>query len=214
MDKTYVFKSVLIGTLIVVCFCGCGKSTTQYVNVEEPIEKSIDETTVEEDMESTQMSEVADEMESLLYVYVCGEVNVPGVYTLSAGSRVCDVFEMAGGFTPNAATDYWNQARVLADGEMIYVPTLEEAKERVLEENGGSDILGQRDSDNTEGKVNINTASKHQLMTIPGIGEAKADAIIAYREANGQFLSIEEVKKVEGIKDGVFTKMKEYIVIN
>ena len=68
--------------------------------------------------------------------------------------------------------------------------------------------------DSTNGKVNINTASKQQLMTIPGVGEAKAQAIMSYREANGSFSSIDEVKKVEGIKDGVFAKMKEYIVIN
>ena len=68
--------------------------------------------------------------------------------------------------------------------------------------------------DSADGKINLNTASRDVLMTIPGIGEAKANAIISYREANGGFSSIDEVKNVEGIKDGVFTKMKEYIVIN
>jgi competence protein ComEA len=69
-------------------------------------------------------------------------------------------------------------------------------------------------TDNTSGKININTASMEQLMEIPGIGEAKAKAIINYRETNGGFSSIEEVMNIEGVKEGVFSKMKEYIVVN
>ena len=90
---------------------------------------------------------------------------------------------------------------------MIYVPTVEEVKERPLENNTATDT---DDSD----KVNINTASKEELMTLPGIGEARALAIIAYRKENGPFTSVEELKEVEGIKDGVFSKMKDYIEIN
>ena len=89
---------------------------------------------------------------------------------------------------------------------MIYVPTLEEAEERKQSSLNVEDTRSQ--------KVNINVASKEQLMTIPGIGEAKALAIIAYREKNGMFSKIEDVMNVEGIKDGMFAKMKEYIVVN
>lgn len=208
MGKFKFFKSVLIGTLIVVCICGCGKSTADYVDAGEvEVEETESEVIDQEDLvETTSETEIC-----MLYVYVCGEVNSPGVYTLPEGSRVCDVFSAAGGFTDNAALDYWNQARLLKDGEMIYVPTIEEAKEREGNEKSQAESpIG----DNAEGKININTASKEQLMTIPGIGEAKANAIVAYRESHGAFSSIEEVKKVEGIKDGVFAKMKEYIVIN
>lgn len=206
-------RSVLYGTLIVVCICGCGKSTSEYLVAEEIL---MTETETQTDLQTESnpaetQSQVSDQAETLLYVYVCGEVNAPGVYTLPEGSRVCDVFALAGGFTENAAVDYWNQARVLKDGEMIYVPTIEEAKER------GQDISSQdvnyKDT-SAKNKININTASKAQLMTIPGIGEAKANAIIAYRESNGAFSTVEEIKKVEGIKDGVYTKMKDYIVIN
>lgn len=212
MDKTFVLKSVLIGTLLVVCLCGCGNNTSKYVSAEGSITDTTEEIKETEAMESSQVSEKVDKEESLLYVYVCGEVEKPGVYTLPPGSRVCDVFEIAGGFTKDAATDYWNQARLLTDGEMIYVPTIEEAEERGV--SAGDDLGTFVQNDDEEGKVNINTASRSELMTIPGIGEAKADAIIAYRQANGSFSTIEEVKNVEGIKDGVFTKMKEYIVIN
>ena len=205
MEKIRIFKSVLLGTLIVVCICGCGRSTAKYVVADE-VQVVETESETAESEEATE----TNEREILLYIYVCGEVKSPGVYTLPEGSRVCDAFSMAGGFTEDAAIDYWNQARLLKDGEMIYVPTIEEAMEREGDVASDAEIS----QEDTTGKININTASKTQLMTIPGIGEAKASAIIKYREENGLFSSIEDVKKVEGIKDGVFTKMKEYILID
>lgn len=194
------WKGVLLGTLIVVCICSCGKDTVYYVDSE-----SEGSTTQRE--ETSEQVETSDSQEKGIYVYVCGQIVGPGVYVLPQGSRICDLFQLAGGFTKDAATDYWNQARLLTDGEMIYVPTVEEVKDRVLENNTTSDT---DDSD----KVNINTASKEELMTLPGIGEARALAIIAYRKENGPFTSVEELKEVEGIKDGVFSKMKDYIEIN
>ena len=194
------WKGVLMGTLIVVCICSCGNDTAYYVDSE-----SEGSTTQQE--ETSEQVETSDSQEKGIYVYVCGQIVSPGVYVLPQGSRICDLFQLAGGFTQIAATDYWNQARLLTDGEMIYVPTVEEVKERPLENNTATDT---DDSD----KVNINTASKEELMTLPGIGEARALAIIAYRKENGPFTSVEELKEVEGIKDGVFSKMKDYIEIN
>ena len=205
-------RSVLLCTLIVVCICGCEQGTAKYVSSEDFIETEQAES--ESQVEETKVQQTEGE-EEFLYVYVCGEVKSPGVYTLSRGSRVCDLFEVAGGLTENAATDYWNQARLLVDGEMLYVPTIEEAKTR---QNSDKDVsLNQSESSDTSdtgGKINLNTASIDQLMQIPGIGEAKAKAIYNYREEHGGFSSIEEVMNIEGIKEGVFSKMKEYIVVN
>jgi competence protein ComEA len=204
-----LLKSVLLCTLIVVCICGCGNDTAQYIHSEDS------KTTEEKESETTeiethiQQGEVNVE-QKLLYVYVCGSVYHPGVYTLLEGSRICDLFEVAGGLTEEAAKDYWNQAKLLADGEMYYVPTIEEAKELDVSFYS-SDV---ENTDNANGKINLNTASLEQLMEIPGIGESKARAIIDYREKNGGFASVEEVMNIEGIKEGVFSKMKEYIVVN
>ena len=200
-----LLKSVLLCTLIVVCICGCGRRTAQYIGTQD-VSVETEGGQVETEMKESEVPSQETEAQ-LLYVYVCGEVAFPGVYTLSDGSRICDLFEAAGGLTENAAPDYWNQARLLVDGEMIYVPTIEEAKERL--ESGLS-----TNTDNTNGKINLNTASLDQLMEIPGIGEAKASAILRYREENGGFSSIEEIMNIEGIKEGVFSKMKEYIVVN
>ena len=194
-------RGVLLGTLVVVYLCSCGKDTAYYVE-----EESAASETSQTQLDTTTEIETDNREKELLYVYVCGQVRNPGVYTLPEGSRVYDVFVLAGGFTEIAATDYWNQASLLKDGEMIYVPTKEEVENHLLEEEK---------SGKTErsDKVNINTASKEELMSLPGIGETKAIAILAYRQANGPFLELEELKKVEGIKEAVYAKIKVYIEI-
>ena len=192
---------VLLGTLLVVCLCSCGKSTVSYIE---------NESAALEETESEQETEMGDEEQEtekkIIYVYVCGQVEKPGVYTLLEGSRIYDVFELAGGLTGEADADYWNQARLLKDGEMIYVPS----KGEVMEQSFERDTTGKAEE---SGKVNINTASKEELMTLPGIGETKALAILAYRQENGPFSSLDELKQVEGIKDAVYSKMKGYIEI-
>ncbi len=201
-------KCVLLSTLIVVCMSGCGNKTASFIEAEDNV---IAETQLTED---ATIEEVLRTEREMLYVYVCGAVQNPGVYTLPEGSRICDVFDAAGGFTKEAATDYWNQARLLTDGEMLYVPTKEEAEDREASNGMSEDESRNTVVDNTSDKVNINTASLEELMTVPGIGEAKARAIIAYRQEHGAFSTVEEIKNVEGIKDGVFKKIKDYIDIN
>ena len=106
-------------------------------------------------------------------------------------------------------------AEKLADGQMIYIPTAEAARDRKRDVQDQKVSLenGMDEADSSSGKVNLNTASKEQLMTIPGIGESKADSIISYREKNGAFSKVEEVMNISGIKDGLFEKMKEYITV-
>lgn len=202
-------KGVLVGTLLVVYLCGCGRNAAYYVdNQMSSQQMSQTESSTSEVFEDEE-SQMFQTPAHMIYIYVCGQVKHPGVYTLPEGSRVYDLFELAGGLTDLAASEYWNQAKVLTDGEMLYVPTMEEAKDRERTDGATSQIT----TDDPD-KVNINTASKEELMTLPGIGEAKAEAILAYRKENGPFSTIEELKQVEGIKDGVFSKMKEYIEIN
>lgn len=146
------------------------------------------------------------------YVYLCGEVVKPDVYQVTEGARVVDVVNLAGGFTENAAREIVNLARPLVDGEQIYVPTKEEAASEgysIQSENSGDTL-----DTSTEGrKININTATIEELTTLPGIGQAKAQSIINYRDTNGKFSSIEELMQIEGIKSGVFNKIQEYITV-
>ncbi len=137
------------------------------------------------------------------YVHICGEVNAPGVYQVPEGSRIFQAVEQAGGFTDEAASEYLNLAEQTEDGMKICVPSAEEAKEAGLSPMG----------EETSGRVNINKAGAEELMTLTGIGEARAADIIRYREENGGFRTVEDIMKVPGIKEGAFEKIKDQISV-
>lgn len=139
----------------------------------------------------------------LLAVFVCGAVMNPGVYELPADSRVYEAIALAGGMTDEAATTAVNQAELLSDGQMIEIPTKEEQQEKTAAEEARSESL-----------VNINTADPEELKTLPGIGDLKARSIVAYREKNGAFGTIEDIKNVDGIGDGVFAKLEDCIKVD
>lgn len=141
------------------------------------------------------------------YVYVCGEVMQPGVYEVAEGARVCDVLELAGGLTESAAKEALNQAEPVMDGQMIKVPD-EEAY--LLQQTESADSAAEPE----DGRINLNTASKEQLMMLSGIGASKAETILSYREEHGAFKSIEELMNIPGIKNGVFEKIKDNIRVN
>ena len=162
----------------------------------------------------------------LVYIHVCGLVSTPGVYGLPAGSRVYEAIEAAGGFSEAAVPDYLNLAQVLEDGMKIQVPDREQAEEwkaRGLTQSGisaGAVSAGVQTPGRTgtgeggaKAMVNLNTASKEDLMTLRGIGESRAEDIIHYREAFGGFKSIEDIMNVSGIKDAAFEKIKDSITV-
>ena len=146
-------------------------------------------------------------------VCITGAVNQPGVFHVKEGTRVYEVIKLAGGFRSDADQDSLNQAAAVSDGEMIRILTVEEAKLSNSPEVSGQSQSQTQDGKSTGGKVSLNRASKEELMTLPGIGESKADAIIKYREENGSFRSIDDLKKISGIKDGVISKFKDKVVI-
>lgn len=141
-------------------------------------------------------------------VHVSGYVMNPGVYMLPEGSRVYEAVAAAGGFAEGADEQFLNLAKVLDDGQKIRIYSLDETATA----SGDSDLV-QKDSNDTEKLININTATKESLMTLPGIGESRAESIIAYREQNGYFSSVEDIMKVSGIKEAAFEKIKDYICI-
>lgn len=208
----------MVVVLILLMFAGCGskedKSEETVVLLDEESEK---ETASEEEAEqkSAQEEETKNQQKTepeTIVVYVCGEVQKEGVVTLPAGSRIYQAIEMAGGVTEKAEASWLNLAEVLTDGVRIYVPGKEEVSEGELaipEGTGNSTGI----SEASDGLVNLNQASKEELMTLPGIGEAKAEAILQYRTEHGTFSSIDEIKNISGIKDGVFEKIKDKITV-
>lgn len=146
------------------------------------------------------------------FVHVCGAVNDPGVYELPAGSRICDAVKRAGGLTGEANEDYWNQAQKITDGMQVWIPTNEDLAAGDWPETEVTAAANSADH-STDGRININQATREQLCTLPGIGPAKADSIIAYRTQHDGFASIEEVMQVEGIKEGLFAKIRDLISV-
>lgn len=187
-----------VGMCIILGLCGGCKEKETPVLTEISEEDTKEETAKEKDAGKEEDSG------KMQVVYVCGEVKNPGVYEFSSGSRIYQAIEAAGGMTEKADRTSINQAELLEDGEQIYVPSGEEALRQPENDNAAAE---------TNGKINLNTATKEELQTLPGIGEAKALSILAYREANGRFKSPEEIMKIEGIKNGVFNKIKDKIVV-
>lgn len=146
---------------------------------------------------------------SKVVVHVCGCVNQPGVYELLEGSRLIDAVTLAGGFTSEAAQDFVNQAKVIVDGQKIEIPSVEDVNAGLVAEES---IKTQADPD-TDGRININLATKEELMTLPGIGAAKAQSIIAYRNENHGFQTIDDIQQIAGIKEAIYSKVKDLITV-
>lgn len=146
------------------------------------------------------------EAPSICFIHICGEVVSPGVYELKEGSRVFQAVEMAGGLTEEAAAECINMAEKVTDGMKILIPDREAANKAVA--------VGQAvPLEEGVAKVNLNTASKEELMTLRGVGEARAQDIIRFRETHGDFKRIEDIMKVSGIKEAAFQKIKDMITV-
>lgn len=155
---------------------------------------------------------------STIFVHVCGQVVSPGVYELPAGSRIYEAVEAAGGFSADADTELLNLAAEAADGMKITVLSEAEAKEYRAKAGpgelvSGGELAAQDGTGGGNATVNLNTATKEELMTLKGIGESKAEDIIRYREESGGFQKIEDIMKVPGIKDAGFQKIKDRITV-
>lgn len=216
------------------CPVGCSRRANVYTagleteRVQEM--QNADETVVSEANASDNASQ-----EPAGYVFVCGAVTAPGVYPFHEGMRIFEAVELAGGFAAGADEDWLNQAQTLADGQRLYVYTKKETQE-LKEAQASGEISGAAGNSagqlqtfgvtgddagetpaaaggDASGKVNINTADMTELMTLPGIGEVKAQAIVEYREAHGGFSSTEELKEIPGIKQAVFSKIEDQITV-
>lgn len=170
-----------------------------------------------------------DEVENKILVYVTGEINNPGVIMLNENSRIIDAINSAGGTTNNADVSKINLAYVLKDGMKVNIPNKEDLKkdsnfEYITMDSGdgkNDDLLKSDDnlsnktekSSTNKSKVNINTATQTELETLPGIGPSTALKIINYRNENGKFSTIEEIKNVSGIGDSKFENIKKYITV-
>ena len=192
---SYFTKNVSIVVLMIcagIIFTGCDDSK----------ETMINEETIEESYEYT-------ENKNHIYVYLSGEVESPGVYKLENEARLYQAIELAGGMTKNAQKEYLNLAETVYDGQQIHILSKKEYKKSQEQD---TDIVQNTDSDNA--LININTATPEELQSLSGVGETRAKAIIEYREKNGKFQTIEDIKNVSGIGDSTFENIQNDITVN
>lgn len=201
---------------------GSGSEDSGTSNSSKTDDTSDAETTVTDYKKAASDEGDTSENSARIFVQIAGAVKSPGVYEMSDGDRVFQVIEKAGGLSDDAYESSVNQAKKVSDGDFIRIYTVAEAEsymkdgtiadliendtgEGTLSENAGSDAGGNL--------INLNTASKEELMTLPGIGASRADDIIAYRSDNGSFKSIEDIKNISGIKEKAFAKIKDLITV-
>ncbi|MBA5849906.1 helix-hairpin-helix domain-containing protein [Clostridium sp. cel8] len=215
IDKVYVwieknknskYKKKIIGSLVIIIlftiFLIIG-----YIN-SRPINISNSSDIFNEKYEDSENKDAQGGLKSnseSISVYINGEVEKPGVYKLKNDSRIEDLIKVSGGFKDDADTYKINLAKKLKDEDYIYVDKIQNVdqsqKTAAYSESGV----------NEDGTVNINTASKEELKSIPGVGDVTAQKIIDYREENGGFSSVEDIKNVDRIGDKTFEKMKSKI---
>ncbi|MGG3719563.1 competence protein ComEA [Bacillus subtilis] len=149
-----------------------------------------------------------DESNGTIVIDIKGAVQHPGVYEMRTGDRVSQAIEKAGGTSEQADEAQVNLAEILQDGIVVYIP--KKGEETAVQQGGGVSVQ----SDGGKGAlVNINTATLEELQGISGVGPSKAEAIIAYREENGRFQTIEDITKVSGIGEKSFEKIKSSITV-
>ncbi len=170
---------------------------------------SIENTNLVVSESSNTKKEVPLEEKAKIKIYITGEVVSPGVYELEENSRVEDAIHAAGGLTEKAVLTNVNLAYVLEDADKIYIPNSNDDEDTGII---SSEISSSTPSNKNQ-KININKANAQDLESVPGIGPSTAEKIVTYRNENGKFSSIDDLKNVTGIGEKKFESIKDYISI-
>ena len=213
-NKSKIFTIIFV--LFTLCIIAWALTDEEEIKEEAEIKETVKTKKKEE-----------KEKENKVIVDIKGEVVNPGVYELTDQNNVNDAINVAGGLTQKSDTSNINLSKKLSDEMVIIVYSKEEIKKlneekektcppcnnaciETKDEKGKLNIEENKDNNTL---ININTATKEELLTLNGIGEAKAEAIIEYRDKNGKFNQIEDIKNVSGIGDSAFEKIKEQITV-
>ena len=192
------YRTILIMALVVVI------GSTFYVKNQKKPAKVDSFVLANEWEEKTSVKEIEQEIQSI-YVDLKGAVKNPGMYELEEGRRVYDVIELAGGLIEQADENQINYALRLEDEMIIYIPYSGENSEEIVQTTTAGST--------NDGKIRINQASESELTTLPGIGPAKAEAIIQYREEHGPFQAVEDLLNISGIGQKTLDRFADMIIV-
>lgn len=207
-EKKETIKNIII--LVIIILIGIYYFFRENSNNYEKINKSD---IIIESNENIKNSVSEEDIEENIKVYIIGEVKTPGVIELNAGSRLEDAIILAGGTTNLSDLSKINLAIVLEDGQKIYIPSINENGNDNLQEVEKLEEYDTNNNFKVAKKININTATITELCSLSGVGESLANKIIKYREENGKFKTIEDLKNVNGIGDKKYESLKDYVCV-
>lgn len=182
----------------------------------------IDTSEINEEMliannETNNIKDTKVEEKNMIIVHITGAVKNPGIVKLEEGSRIEDAINKAGGLNEDADITNVNLAYILEDGIKIKIPSsldvTEVQNENILNSDSGENIVEEFENSDENSLLNINKATKQDLQNLPGIGVSLASKIIEYREENGKFANIEDIKNVNGIGESKYENIKEHICV-
>lgn len=207
-NKRKVLKKKIIGSVVILLLFSVFAAVGYFRSKPVQNVKTEDVFKEEKNTEGLGKSNAVKNMSGKITVYINGEVNKPGVYTLKSDSRIQELVRVSGGFKSDADTLKVNLAEKLKDEDYIYIEKIQNSNNTAGQSDSSSSSSSKDDK-----KININKASKEELENIPGVGEVTAQKIIDYRESEGGFSSVEDIKNVDRIGDKSFEKMKDKIDI-
>lgn len=220
-NKIIIILGVLIIISLGIYFVYSKTDETQFFSYEDGIENTKDENNKSENNELNNKNEEKNK----IVIDICGSIANEGILELDENSRISDAIEKAGGLKEGADLSQINLAFILSDGMKVYIPNIKDKESDnknedktniyITKESGVNTIVGTSENNNqiSNMKININTADINELDKLPGIGDSTAQKIIDYRNENGKYNSIEDVKNVKGIGDSKFDKIKEFIIV-
>ena len=182
----------------------------------------IDNSDLDEDIlvasnSTNDMIKNSTDEKDMIIIHITGAVKTPGIVKLEEGSRIEDAINKAGGLTEDADITKVNLAYILEDGTKIKIPSNSDIGdfqgENILRTDSGEGIIEDNENSSQSSSLNINKATEQDLQTLPGIGPSLASRIIAYRDENGKFSTIEDIKNVNGIGNSKYENIKDYICV-
>lgn len=192
---------VIISILIIIIICSNKDSSEEIIDSFEKNENIV--------VENTDTQEVEKNI-----IHITGEVRNTGIVEVNKGARIIDVIEQAGGLTEIADISKVNLAYVVKDAQKIYIPSIyDEAEIEYISTENGDNVIINDNNGGEKNMININTATQTELEELSGIGPSTALKIVNYREENGNFKSIEDIKNVPGIGEAKYNNIKDMIEV-
>lgn len=215
--KNKILLIVIVAIVAIISYYFIFDRKEEWLNNQEQNLEIKEEIKTNDQIENNSNEQQLEKNENII-AHVSGAVNKEGIVELKNNSRIIDAIDKAGGLKDEADITNINLAYIIEDGMKIHIPSKEEKESTIIvESNIDSGTVEQsneiKSNNNKKLKININTATKTDLETLPGIGESTALKIIEYRKKKGKFKLIEDIKQVNGIGENKFNKIKELITV-